>query len=301
MDRVSVILTTYNSESTLQRTVDSIINQNGINIEFEIELIVVDDCSNDNTRHILKKNNIDFYSTIINSGGPNKGRNIGLKQATGNYICFIDHDDTWEPDKTRLQLKLAREFPIVSTGYRLIDSSFNKVIHRVSPSKDPVFYKQNETFLHKLLKDKKGQILYFSTLMIHSELKDIMFEEHFGMVDFDWILRILENRTSAEIPEILMTRYVNMSNLSLNSDYRKSEFYYSLYALENYQEKYPGEVKKAINRLNGSRARYFYRINNMKNARRHFMKASMDFKNLSYILTTYFGSSFIRKNIYFFG
>ena len=76
---VSVILTTYNSESHIQEVIHSIRNQHGSGELFTMELIVVDDCSTDNTIKILKSEKIPFLSTKIKSGGPNKGRNIALK------------------------------------------------------------------------------------------------------------------------------------------------------------------------------------------------------------------------------
>ena len=63
MISVSIILTTYNSGDQLLEVINSITNQNGIGIDFSIELIVVDDCSTDNTLEILKNNNIQFFST----------------------------------------------------------------------------------------------------------------------------------------------------------------------------------------------------------------------------------------------
>lgn len=93
MKKVSVILTTYNSEKFVSKVIDSILNQKGVDELFQLELIVVDDCSQDKTREILKNYNLEFLTTGENSGGPNKGRNLGLKAATGDYICIADHDD----------------------------------------------------------------------------------------------------------------------------------------------------------------------------------------------------------------
>ena len=61
MKKVSVILTTYNSEDQLEEVINSINNQKGRGELFEIELLVVDDCSIDNTKSILLKNNINFH------------------------------------------------------------------------------------------------------------------------------------------------------------------------------------------------------------------------------------------------
>ena len=95
MIKVSVILTTYNSENKIQEVIDSIHKQEGKDELFELELLVVDDCSTDATQAILLKNNINFQFTSKNTGGPNHGRNIALSICTGNYICIADHDDIW--------------------------------------------------------------------------------------------------------------------------------------------------------------------------------------------------------------
>ena len=122
--------------------------------------------------------------------------------------------------------------------------------------------------------------------MFHSELKVILFEENFGQLDFDWILRLTEGRRTAEIPESLVTRNVDSSNLSLNEDYRRKDYYYSLYIYEKYIIKYPNEAKKGILHLLGCRARYYYLQNDMKSARKFFYKSEFNWKLPAYILTS---------------
>lgn len=301
MEKISVILTTYNSEATLQRTIDSILNQSGINKLFELELIVVDDCSTDNTRVILNKNGINYCTTESNSGGPNKGRNIGLKKISGKYFCLIDHDDVWHPEKLMKQLSIAGEFPVVSTGYIITDNQMTRTVKRMLDSETPVTFRPNQTFIQKLQRKNKGQNMYLSSLMLNSKLKNFLFEENFGMIDYDWLLNISENNPTAEIPEILLTRYVNLNNLSLNAEYRKKDYYFSLYILENYLKKYPNESATGIKRLNGTRARYFYIQNNMKEARKFFLKSEFNIKQIAYLISTYSGSKFVKKKIFVFG
>ena len=301
MVKVSVILTTYNAERTIQRIIDSILNQKGRGKLFNMEIIVIDDCSTDRTPQILHKNNLPFRTTNANSGGPNKGRNMGLKTASGDYICFIDHDDEWEPEKTILQLKSAQYAPIVSTGYRIINTETGKETIRCKSGNEPLLYKQNEAFLNILKKELNGQTVNYSSLMIASDLKDIYFEENFGMVDYDWLLRIFENQKSIEVPKVLVTRYVNNNNLSLHEGYRRKDYYYSLFALESYQEKYPKEVATGIKRINGSRARYFYIIKRMSSARQYFMKSRMEPKTIGYLITSYFGSTLVKRTYNVFG
>lgn len=301
MEKVSVILTTYNAAKTLQSTLNSIFSQTGLNSEFCFELIIVDDCSTDATQNILKRNNVNYFHTSINSGGPNKGRNTGLKNAKGDYICFIDHDDLWDPEKTRKQLKVIKNVPIVSSGYKLVNINTGKTINRYSDFEKVIYYEKNQTFLNKISRSKEGQQAYFSTLMIRKELKNILFEEHFGMVDYDWFLRLFENQESAELSECLMTRIVNGDNLSLNSDYRLKDYYYSMFILEKYRTKYKKQADLAMKRINGSRARYHYLVNEMDNARIYFRKSPFEIKTLAYFLTSYFGNQFVKNKFNVFG
>ncbi len=98
---VSVIIPVYNAENTLKRCIDSVINQT---LGFEnIELILYDDASTDNSREIILEY-ANQYSNIIpilsdkGSGGPSHGRNESIKIATADYIMFMDNDDEYELD-----------------------------------------------------------------------------------------------------------------------------------------------------------------------------------------------------------
>jgi len=304
MTTVSVILTTYNSESSIQRLLDSIFSQQGLGINFKIELIVIDDCSCDSTREILKGNKVEYLSTTSNSGGPNKGRNIGLKIASGDYICIADHDDEWHSDRLITQLEYAGKAPIITSGYTLINNDSGKQTSRynsVTGEGDFILFDQNVIFLHFLSKSKKVQLPYIGSILFSADLKDILFEEHFGMVDFDWILRLSHKRRSVDVCRTLYNRYISENNLSLYQKYRTFDFFYSLLTIEQYEDQYPKEVKIAYKRIHGSRARYFYLIDKMPKARAHFKKAELSFKVILYYLTSYCGSGFVKKYFNIFG
>jgi glycosyltransferase involved in cell wall biosynthesis len=304
MKKVSVIITTYNAERTIARTLNSVLRQEGIGKVFTLELIVIDDCSTDGTLEILEKFNLDiplFFSTPANSGGPNKGRNIGLQHATGDYICFLDHDDVWLPNKILLQLKAAEHVPIVTGSYSTNNThtGINTQAENLETTK---FFEPNETFLKKLSKEKMDvQNTYLGSVMIHKDLKHVLFEEHFGMLDFDWTLRLFEHRASAEISAPLVTRFVDGSNLSLNSEYRKKDYYYSLMCLETFEARYPREVALALKRINGSRARYCYLQGNMPEARKYLLKAMPGMKETLYYITSFAGSQWVKRNFSVFG
>ncbi|MEZ4897112.1 MAG: hypothetical protein R2806_09765 [Saprospiraceae bacterium] len=146
-----------------------------------------------------------------------------------------------------------------------------------------------------MTKSNSGQKTYLGSLLLHHQFKSILFEEHFGVVDYDWILRIFHRQSSLEICKSLYTRHVDEKNLSKSDGYRKKDFYYSLYALEEYQNEYPRAYQKAYRRIHGSRARYFYSINNMKKARFYLKQAERSWKTFAYFITSYLGYKWVQN------
>lgn len=100
---VSVIVPTYNRESYIGNTIESILNQSYKNIE----IIVISDGSSDSTSKIVSSkmdDRIIFIDLSINSGLPAIVRNIGMKEAKGKYIAFCDDDDLWNSEKIEFQV-----------------------------------------------------------------------------------------------------------------------------------------------------------------------------------------------------
>ena len=104
MYKISMIIPVYNAEKYLKRTINSIINQS---IGFEnIELILVDDNSQDNSKSIIEEyvakydNVIGIYSNE-NHGFPGFGRNKGIEIASAQYIMFSDNDDEHDKENQR--------------------------------------------------------------------------------------------------------------------------------------------------------------------------------------------------------
>jgi len=299
--KVSIIITTFNSQGNLRVSLPSLLAQKGLGEEFEFEIIAIDNCSTDNTLKVLEEYGVRYYVNDKNTGGPNHGRNRGLELATGDAICFTDDDDEWHPEKTRKQLEALKRAPIVTTGYLTVNRSDGSALLRGATGPETTFFKRNATFLQKLTRSHQGQYSYMSSIMISKTLKHVHFEEHFGMLDFDWLLRLFENRESIQVNLPLVTRYVHNSNISLTPGFRKTDYYYALYTLENYAERYPKEVAQARKRLNGTRARYHYGMGQMRHARKYFAQSSPDLKNLLYYITTFAGSRWVRKNYHVFG
>lgn len=103
--KVSIITPAYNAEALVGRTIQSVIDQT-----FEQwELIIVDDCSTDNTRGVVKSwcagdSRIRLIALEENFGGPAGPRNVGVANAEADYVAFLDADDIWHPQKLEVQL-----------------------------------------------------------------------------------------------------------------------------------------------------------------------------------------------------
>lgn len=302
MKTISVIITTYNGANCIQQTLRSISAQEGIGSQFDLDICVIDDCSTDKTVELVQALNIPILTTKTNSGGPNKGRNIGLKRATGDYICIADQDDYWHENRLVSLLPFLAQAPIVSSGYTLIDSSINKTIDRIAHNANGFrLFDTNQTFLSKLTRQTSGQNTYLGSLIFHQSLRNVLFEECFGAVDYDWVLRLFHQQKSIEVCDSLYTRYVDGKNLSLNPNYRRQDFYYSLYYIEQLETLYPAETRIAYRKIQGSRARYYYLMGEMKKARFHFKQSEFSAKTALYYFTTFAGRKLVIKHFNVFG
>ena len=99
MDMVSIVIPAFNAEDCVAFAVNSVLCQTYENIE----LIIIDDCSTDNTLGVLAPfiNADDRINliTLQENCGVVRARNAGIRQASGRYIAFLDADDVWFPDK----------------------------------------------------------------------------------------------------------------------------------------------------------------------------------------------------------
>ena len=110
----------YNTAEYISDSIDSIINQTYSNWE----LIIVDDCSDDNTDDVIKPYlndvRIKYLKNPKNSGAA-VSRNYALREATGKWVAFLDSDDIWESKKLELQLDfmIKNNYDFTYTDYRI--------------------------------------------------------------------------------------------------------------------------------------------------------------------------------------
>lgn len=92
--KISIIIPIYNGSLLINRCLNSVFNQIG---EFDLEVVVIDDGSTDNSIEIIKKYPGQIILLNQTNQGPAAARNKGIKKASGKYLAFLDADDYWEP------------------------------------------------------------------------------------------------------------------------------------------------------------------------------------------------------------
>ncbi len=106
---VTVVMPVYNAESFLADAIESVLNQTYRNFE----LLLIDDCSKDESLHIAKKyeekdRRVRVLRNRVNQGVA-KTRNYGVREAKGEYIALLDSDDVWQQEKLERQLHLLEQ------------------------------------------------------------------------------------------------------------------------------------------------------------------------------------------------
>lgn len=114
---ISIIIPTYNRAALLRRAIDSVYAQEGVGELFDVEVLVIDDGSTDTTSTVASSYDGLRYIRPSANKGTSGARNVGLDAAVGEYVAFLDDDDSWLPWKLRRQLQAVEECSEVSLVY----------------------------------------------------------------------------------------------------------------------------------------------------------------------------------------
>lgn len=149
--KVSVIVPVYNTLDCLERCVNSICSQTYGNLE----IILVDDGSTDGTGELCDKLAAkDFRIRVYHkeNGGASSARNLGLRNAVGDYVGFVDSDDYIDADiyKTMVELAVKKEYQAVQISRDEIDENGNKLPDVCIPPKE-IRFCDSQTFIKELL------------------------------------------------------------------------------------------------------------------------------------------------------
>ncbi len=214
---VSVVIPCYNAEDCIGTCIDSVLAQN-----FDsFEVLAIDDASSDGTVACLRSyddKRLRIITQDENSGSPAVPRNVGIQEARGAYIAFLDSDDLWHPDKLRTQIAYMKEnaYQFTCTDYivREIDGSEHNRETRVQAG-----------FRDLLNLNTVGcsTVVISKDLMSNFRFRDCPHE------DFDIWLQILREQSDVYGLNESLTTYVKSKNSRSKMSFRNLVGLHSLF------------------------------------------------------------------------
>lgn len=206
---VSIILNCYNGEKYLQESLKSIENQT----YKQWELIFWDNKSTDNSKKIFQSylnKNFKYFNSQKHTS-LYAARNLAIEKAKGQFIAFIDSDDTWNKDKLKIQMKCFtdKEVGVVYGNLWLRKESFNK-------KKKHINYKIPEGYIHSNLINNYYVGILSSVIRktCLGKSKKIFNDKYNIIGDYDLFLRLSKMYKFKAIQEPIATYRLHDSNLS---------------------------------------------------------------------------------------
>ena len=232
MIKVSVIVPVYNVEKYIEKCLDSLVNQT----LKEIEIIVVNDGSPDNSQKIIdkfvKKYPNKVKSFIKENGGLGSARNYGLKHIKGEYVAFIDSDDFADLKMLEEMYNLAKKnnSDIVLCSNNLLDENY-----RILKVESAII---NEKINNNLLKYKLAawNKLYKKELLINNKFE---FRSNVWYEDVDFTTKVMINAKKVSfIDKPLYNYLLREGSIMNNSNLKRNlEIFYSFDEIINYCKK----------------------------------------------------------------
>ena len=206
---VSVVIPVYNGEHFVSKAIESVLAQS----YRPIEVIAVDDGSTDKTAEEIKSFEDVIYVYQHNQGSA-AARNAGISKAQGDFLAFIDSDDTWTSNKLAVQVGYLLEHP--EAGYVLAKQ---RIFVAPGTSKPSWVRKEH------LQSDQTG-FLPGTLVARKSIFEEIgMFDPKYKVGhDTDWLARAKDAGIQMKIlPDVLLRRYIHGDNLTSNVEVSQSE------------------------------------------------------------------------------
>jgi len=214
---VSVVIPTYNSSAYVAESVRSVLEQS----YSELEVVLVDDGSTDNTRQVAE----DFrdarvrYSPMDKRRGNYFARNHGISLANGDFIAFLDADDLWSKDKLRKQMDIFGLHPEIGacfTDHHIFEDGAPEKHFYDAINTYPDDGHDQKKFIRRLL---TGNFLITSSAVVRRDCfkKVGVFDTAYqNAMDYDMWLRIILNYRAAYLTDRLVFRRIHPSNISRN-------------------------------------------------------------------------------------
>ena len=210
---ISVVIPTYNRGYVIKRAIESIQKQTYSNIE----IIVVDDGSTDNTCQIIEGISEPRIRYIYNpkNAGVSHARNLGIMAAKGDYIAFQDSDDVWRSDKLEKQIKCMEE-----QEYGMVYSAFERefqdgTVVYYPPKEMPMEKKQGNILLSLLGKN----LVSTQTMLVKRGVFDeigVFNEGMSNLEDYEIAVRIAKKYAIGIVDEPLVRLYTLADGINQN-------------------------------------------------------------------------------------
>ncbi len=206
--KVSVIIPTYNRSEALRDTIASVLRQS----EEDLELIVVDDGSTDDTAEVVSRCSdarVRYFHQ--SNGGPASARNCGLAHASGTYVAFLDHDDLWPADFLQIMIAALEENPSYGVAYAPITLLYGDG-RRVTS------YKRTAGKSGWLTADlfQRGFVWTSATVIRREAIAHLRYDEslRWSYEDADFFLRLSARVRYLFVPDVQAVKTEHAGNLS---------------------------------------------------------------------------------------
>lgn len=190
---VSVIVPVYNSSAYLKRCIEAILSQTYT----KLEIILINDGSCDNSLNIMREyERKDSRIRVFDkeNGGSSSARNVGIREATGEYICFCDSDDYYEPDIIENLFLVFNKYKdaVIAQCMSVCRNEDDTIFSGPLKDSGKIVLESNEDFFRELLLHKGDSS--FCTKMIKAEfIRNYFFSEGRLNEDFELLLKMIPN------------------------------------------------------------------------------------------------------------
>ena len=215
---VSIIMPSYNTAKYIRDSIDSILAQT----YQSWELIIIDDCSPDNSNEIIESYHEPRIKLLKNekNSGAALSRNYGLREAKGRYIAFIDSDDTWVPEKLEKQVKFIKEneYAFIYSDYRICNNEIWENVIRTAPN--------------KVNKRKIYHYCYFSTITVMYDREKvglIQIEDLKKNNDYAMWIQALSKVDAYRLPECLSYYIKHDNSVSSGNKLKLIKYHYIMW------------------------------------------------------------------------
>lgn len=247
-DLISIIMPSFNTCKYIRNSIDSVVSQTYQNWE----LIIIDDCSTDDSISIIMSYNDPRIRLLKNEKnlGAALSRNYGLREARGKYITFIDSDDIWKNEKLEKQIKFIKDnnYAFVYCDYRICINGIWENVVRTAPN--------------KINKRKIINYCYFSTITVMYDAEQV------GLIqvadlrknnDYAMWITALSKVVGYRQPECLAFYIKHDNSISSGSKMKLIKYHYILWNKGFNKNRFVSIILTLNNIFHGTIKKIFYK------------------------------------------